>query len=327
MRLLLETLADKEDFDITENNPLLSRMSERLNDKMMRYVINIVTFLKAPSVLISMGLRAIDVNQIHPERLSGNKVIAQFTYACFIQLIRLHLFTHAKPQKVNWLYESDPTGHYPTLLTVVKLLKRKFSGARFSNILLAALSKSLKDFFERKLCTVPKDMTVVIPARLYNHWEDPQLRMENKFSVALQTLPIDVKRIDDRIMKIKQYSDIVNASPDYLVNFWMMSIVCAIFPDWILRIIMNSKHSTMAVSNLPGPNFTIKIDGHEFENVGFFLPNIGQTAMGITILSYNNKLHFGVMADETAIKNEEELGEILDGMVREIKVMTENILM
>lgn len=170
-------------------------------------------------------------------------------------------------------------------------------------------------------------MTVVIPARLYNHWEDPELKMENKFSVALQTLPIDVQRIDDRVMKIKQYSDIVNASPDYLVNFWMMSIVCAIFPDWILKVIMNSKHSTMAISNLPGPNFAIKIDGHEFENVGFFLPNIGQTACGITILSYNNKLHFGIMADEAAIECEEHLGEILDGMVHEIKVMTESALM
>lgn len=170
-------------------------------------------------------------------------------------------------------------------------------------------------------------MTVVIPARLCNRREDPQLRLENKFSVALQTLPIDVERIDDRISRIKQYSEIVNASPDYLVNFWMMSVVSAVFPEWILSVIMNSKHSTMAVSNLPGPsNFTIKINGHEFESVGFFLPNIGQTACGLTILSYNNKLHFGMMADEAAISSEEELGEILQGMVREIEIMMENVL-
>lgn len=170
-------------------------------------------------------------------------------------------------------------------------------------------------------------MTVVIPARLYNMQEDPRLEMQNKFSVALQTLPIDVKKIDDRIMKIKQYSEIVNASPDYLVNFWMMSIVGAVFPERILKVILNSKHSTMAVSNLPGPNFAIKINGHEFENVGFFLPNIGQTACGITILSYNNRLHFGIMADEAAIGNEDDLGEVLEGMVREIEVMMKNVLM
>lgn len=235
-------------------------------------------------------------------------------------------FVSCLTQKVNWLYESDTVGDYPTLLTIVKLLKRQFNGGRFSNILLAALSKSLKDFFESKAYEIPKDMTVVIPARLYSTGEDQQLRLENKFSVALQKLPIDVQRSNDRVEKVKQYSDIVNASPDYLVNFWMMSTVSAIFPERILKVIMNSKHSTIAVSNLPGPNFAIKINGHEFESVGFFLPNIGQTACGITILSYNNKLHLGIMADETAIGSEEDLGEILKGMVREIKAMTESVL-
>lgn len=169
-------------------------------------------------------------------------------------------------------------------------------------------------------------MTVVIPARLYTGYEDPQLRLENKFSVAMQTLPIDVKKTDERVQQIKNNSDIISSSPDYLVNYWIMSRVAAIFPDWILKVFMYSKHSTMAISNLPGPNFAIKIDGHEFENVGFFLPNLGRTACGLTILSYNNKLHFGIMADEAAIGSEEDLGEILNGMVREIKDMMDSNL-
>lgn len=208
----------------------------------------------------------------------------------------------------------------------MKLLKRKFDGARFSNILLAALTKSLRDFMTRKNYETPNDMTVVIPARLYSTCEDPQLRLENRFSVALQTLPFGDLMAKERVMKIKEYSDAVNASPDYLVNYWIMSLVSAVFPEWVLKVIMNSKHCTLAVSNLPGPNFTIKINGFEFENVGFFLPNIGQTACGITILSYDNKLHFGIMTDENSIASNEELGEILDGMVKEIESMTETTL-
>lgn len=179
---------------------------------------------------------------------------------------------------------------------------------------------------ERKNFPIPKDMTVVVPARLYSTCEDPQLRLENKFSVALMTLPIEEMKVKERIMRIKEHSDEVNASADYLVNYWMMTLVSAVFPEWVLKVIMNSKHCTLAVSNLPGPNFTIKINGHEFENVGFFLPNIGQTACGVTILSYNNKLHFGIMTDENAIGSGEELGEILDGMVGEIEKMTKTIL-
>jgi WS/DGAT C-terminal domain len=130
---------------------------------------------------------------------------------------------------------------------------------------LASLSKSLRDFFERKHCEIPKDMTVVLPARLYNTCEDPSLRLENRFYVELQTFPIDENNFSDRVTKIVEATDVVNASPDYLVNYWIMSLVSA----------LKSKHCTVAVSNLPGPNFTIKINGQEFENVGFFLPNVG----------------------------------------------------
>lgn len=170
-------------------------------------------------------------------------------------------------------------------------------------------------------------MTVVIPARLYNAKENlSSLKMENKFSVALQTLPIDINQAGDRIDKIKMYSDIVVASPDYQINYFMMSVVAAIFPDWLLRVILNSRHATMAVSNLPGPNFTIKINGQIFNSVGFFIPNIGQTAVGVTILSYDNKLHFGIMSDEMAIDSDEDLGNIINGMINELYEMAENLL-
>lgn len=213
------------------------------------------------------------------------------------------------------------------MLAVVKLLKRQFDGGRFSNILLAALSKSLKDFCERKNYNVPKEMTVVIPARLQNSRENPQLRLENKFSVALQTLPIDINVMSDRVSRVRRCSEIAVASPDYLINFWMMTLVSAIFPDWILKVIMVSRHATMAVSNLPGPSCSIKINGYEFESVGFFIPCVGQTAVGVSILSYNNKLHFGITADEAAIGNENDLGEILTGMKQEIEAMTMSVMM
>lgn len=171
-------------------------------------------------------------------------------------------------------------------------------------------------------------MSIVIPARLQNSWEEPELKIENKFSVALQTLPIgETRTTGDRISKIKQYSNIAVASPDYLVNHWIMTIVTAIFPEWVLRVIMQSNHATVAMSNLPGPNFTIKIKGYELENVGFLIPTVGLTAVGITVLSYNNKLHLGITSDEAAIDNEDDLGEILQGMKREIEIMAKSINM
>jgi hypothetical protein len=168
-------------------------------------------------------------------------------------------------------------------------------------------------------------MTVVIPARVCH--ESPTLKLQNKFSVAMQTIPIDVSRTTDRVERVRRNSQVVIDSPDYQINYFLMSVVAGIFPDWMLKMIINSKHATMAVSNLPGPNFSLKINGFAFESVGFFIPNVGQTACGITILSYNNKLHFGAIADENSVESVEDLGMILNGMVNELHDMAEKILM
>lgn len=321
LRLFLEALADKDEVTFDEN-PVLTTISTSLSTKIYRFLSSAVAVIKTPSVLCSQMRKQIDINKIHPTEVSGNKV-----RACPIielQAANDSLFL-LLTQKVNWIYESSINGNYSTsLLSVVKLLKRKFPGSRFSNILLAALSKSLKNYFLEKDFEVPKDMTVVIPARVCH--EDPTLKLQNKFSVAMQTIPIDVSRTSDRVERIRRHSEVVIASPDYQINFFLMSVVAGIFPDWVLKAIIQSKHSTIAVSNLPGPNFSLKINGFAFESVGFFIPNVGTTACGITILSYNNKLHFGAMADENAVASVEDLGLILKGMVKELHEMAKNIL-
>ncbi len=236
-------------------------------------------------------------------------------------------------QVTNWFFETSDNNEL-NLLTIIKLLKRKVHGARFSNILLTALSKSLNDFFGKRNQAVPENMTVVVPARIYNGKEQQELEVSNEFSVAYQTLPVrnpteflsEKNMMLNRIEKVKKYSDALAIAPDYHINYFMMSVVAALFPGHVLKKLMESKHATMAVSNLPGPNFAIKINNFELKNIGFFLPNIGQTACVLSVLSYNNKLQFGILADENSVGTEEELGEILNGMVDEIKFMAAKLL-
>lgn len=292
LRLFREAIGDKEN---TDDNKIPEPVSQTFTMWCHRIIMNIIAIIGAPAALVKMFIRPIDSNEINPKILSGKKV-------------------------VNWLYESDNDNNAP-LLSTVKLLRRRFNGARFSNILLAAVSKSLKDFLERKNCKVPKNMTVVIPARMYDPYEKMSLKIENKFSVAMQTIPIDVENTMDRLSQIKRYSDKLKASPDYQVIYWSMSYITGVFPESIFKILFKKKHCTISVSNIPGPDSTIKIDTFILENVGFFLPNIGSTACGITLLSYNGKFHFGIMSDVVAIENDEDLSEILNGIVNEINVM------
>ena len=175
-------------------------------------------------------------------------------------------------------------------------------------------------------------MMVAIPARLCHEEED--FKIHNKFSVALRDLPIKLStnsssktnEIHDRIQLVKQHGDDLNNSIDYFFNCWMMEHVFTLMPETLLKKLLSSNHATMAISNLPGPMKTVKVNNHEIINIGFFIPNIGKTAVGVSILSYGGKLHFGMMADNQAVKTAEEIKEVLEGMVWEILSMATVLL-
>lgn len=169
---------------------------------------------------------------------------------------------------------------------------------------------------------MPEDITVVLPARLFIEKDYSDRDLLNRFSVGVQSVPIGVENTHELVQKIKENSDSLMASSEYVINFWLMSKVFQLVPARVIRFIIKKNHSTMVVSNIPGPDFPISINGHTLEDIGFFVPNLGQTGIGVTVISYDNKLNIGMLADEAAIKTEDDIGCILHGMVREIEAIS-----
>lgn len=100
-----------------------------------------------------------------------------------------------------------------------------------------------------------------------------------------------------------------------------MSFLTPLLPDNILSTLIESVHSTIAVSNLPGPQTCIFINGYRISNMTFWLPNRGSTGIGISILSYDYKLQLGLIADRAVISNQADAQQILDNAVDEIRQM------
>lgn len=89
----------------------------------------------------------------------------------------------------------------------------------------------------------------------------------------------------------------------------------------MLRKILKSAHSTLAISNLPGPQQLPRIQGRELKNLSFFIPNLGTTAVGVTLLTYGGKMQLGILADQVVIGTEQEAHSILQGTIHELKKM------
>ncbi|XP_035892404.1 uncharacterized protein LOC118503342 [Anopheles stephensi] len=270
-------------------------------DKLVRIIWTIYT---APAFFHDVSRRQADNNCIHASQMANDKV-------------------------VSWIHEDHNSG--TSWVEIIKRTKRLIPGTRFSDVFLTALSSSLEAYFNKQTSTPPKNLTVVLPARIEK--ETPHLRLHNRFSVALQTLPIapriqmnDSNRhyaFSKRIRAVKRYSDSLRSSSDYLINYWIMSKMTCLFPEAILRKILKSAHSTLAISNLPGPQQLPRIQGRELKNLSFFIPNLGTTAVGITLLTYGGKLQLGILADRAVIRTEDEAHSILMGTIEEIERMSQ----
>uniref|UniRef100_A0A336ML85 CSON003161 protein n=1 Tax=Culicoides sonorensis TaxID=179676 RepID=A0A336ML85_CULSO len=323
LRLLLESMADKS-YNVKSMWTASNTAEIKEENNWIKYAKLIMKFVTVENLqkLYEMVIQTLqliyvtpytltkisfqlspDKNILHPDEVSGEKI-------------------------VNWIHEGKLS--FP-LLDSIKQIKNRVPGARFSDVLSTILAKSLNKYFEKRSQTVPENITMVVPARIER--ESHTLSLKNRFSVAMRPLPLKsqehknpITNFYQRIMNMKGHSDLLCASPDYQVNYWVMSFVAALLPDTLFSKLMESSHSTLAFSNLPGPQDKVKINGYQLERIGFFLPNCGRTTVGITILSYGGQLQLGIMADKNAIPNTEDAGEILTEMVSEVKNIREMLI-
>lgn len=100
-----------------------------------------------------------------------------------------------------------------------------------------------------------------------------------------------------------------------------MSFLTELLPESALSSLTESVHSTMTISNLPGPQVVTYVNGYRISNLTFWLPHRGSTGIGISILSYGNKLQLGLIADRAVISNQRDAQSILDNTVEEIRHM------
>jgi hypothetical protein len=58
-----------------------------------------------------------------------------------------------------------------------------------------------------------------------------------------------------------------------------------------------SRKATAVATNVPGPQQPLYLGGCRMREMMFWVPQTGSMGIGISIMSYNNRVHFGLIAD------------------------------
>lgn len=201
-------------------------------------------------------------------------------------------------KRVAW---ADPMP-LPEVKNVGKVL-----GCSINDVLLATVAGALREYLiERGDDVDGLDIRAAVPVNMRT--EKQMDKLGNKFGLVFLSLPIGVDNPLERVYEVRRRMQDLKGSYESLVAMGLLHVV-GMAPDLIEQQFLNlfSTKATAVMSNVPGPSQPIYMAGSEVSGLNFWVPQSGDIGMGVGILSYNNRVEFGVMTDRKLVPDPENI--------------------
>ncbi|XP_058460970.1 uncharacterized protein LOC131436323 [Malaya genurostris] len=230
---------------------------------------------------------------------------------------------------VSWCHEADPSSEQKSIIQIVKNTKQLIPGSRFSDIFLLALANSLFKYFEAKGEPYQDGVvSVIVPGRSGS--EAKSLKIKNRFTTRRQMLRINQGiQLDDpdRLSKLRQQLSILargsastrSASSQAIISIFI-SFLSNLLPIALLRLLVTSFRANVVFSILPEIG-KVSFQEHQMAGPTLFLPNTGNISVCLAAVTFGNKVHLGILADQSVIPTADEAHSILKEIISEIERM------
>lgn len=227
-----------------------------------------------------------------------------------------------KPAK-NIMYKGDLCCNkkvaYSQPLPLVEIKKiGKAYDATVNDILLALITGAIR----RHLILHKQDLTesirIVVPVNLRKR--DEEIKIHNKIGMLSIELPVHLKNAKDRILFIKEKTELLKQSLEPALIYYLMNIMADILPKEIENKLTEYLGNRIAgvITNVPGPRNAVYMAGLPIRDIMFWVPQTNPLGMGISIISYNEKVCLGIVTDIHLVSDPDK---IVDGYYKEFEAM------
>ena len=140
------------------------------------------------------------------------------------------------------------------------------------------------------------DIRVVVPVNLRPQDEGEELG--NKFGLVFLQLPVGVASPLERLFTVKRRMQALKTSAQPLLVLGLLEAAGSA-PHFVQQLLADtlSAHATAVMTNVPGPQRALHLAGAEITEQMFWVPQTGNIGLGASILSYNGRVQFGLIAD------------------------------
>ena len=187
----------------------------------------------------------------------------------------------------------------PLALRDVKAVRQVF-GCSVNDILLAAVTGALHDYLKEKGDpTEGVELRAIVPVNLRPR--DGRQPLGNHFGVIAVELPVGLDNPLARLYEIYRRTQALKHSYEPPVTLGIMTALGyapQMLQDRLLDLLVS--RCTAVMTNVPGPQHPLYLAGARIGQVMFWVPQVADIGMGVSILSFDGKVQFGLMTD-TAI--------------------------
>ena len=184
----------------------------------------------------------------------------------------------------------------PLPLTEVKAIGKAL-GASVNDVLLSCVAGALRGYLADKGEDVAGVMVrALVPINLRPM--EKAYKLGNQFGVVFLELPIGIENPVERLYAVRANMAALKGSFQPLLTLGLLAAAGAgpkMLQDQLVTVL--ARNATAVMTNVPGPQQPLYLAGSRIERFLFWVPQSGDIGMGVSILSYNDEVQFGLITD------------------------------
>lgn len=184
----------------------------------------------------------------------------------------------------------------PLKLADVKAVGRAFR-CTVNDVLLASVAGALRAYLlERGEVLDGRNIRVTVPVNLRPLEHAKQLG--NHFGLVFLELPVGEPNPIARLEAVAAHMRQLRKSRQAIMAFGLLAAL-GMAPTLLQRLALElfSRKASAVATNVPGPQSPLYLAGCRIIDMMFWVPQTGGIGLGVSILSYNGQVHFGLIAD------------------------------
>jgi WS/DGAT/MGAT family acyltransferase len=194
----------------------------------------------------------------------------------------------------------------PIPLEEVKAVGRAL-GASVNDVLLSCVAGALRAYLHDK--GDPTEGVIVralVPVNLRPM--EKAYKLGNQFGLVFLDLPIGIENPVERLYAVRANMNALKGSYQPVLALGLLAAMGSgprLLQEALLVAL--SRNATAVMTNVPGPQRPLYMAGGEIESLMFWVPQSGDIGMGVSIISYNGAVQFGLVTDRKTCPDPERV--------------------